>query len=100
MNFELISKEKVLEIAKAFLGSCNWVLEMDEEFISIPRDVNLVVATRSYIEEDIKGYTWGNHFQAKVLLEPQENGVNKYGTLALYISLNGVLISEDRGWYI
>ncbi len=98
---KMISRKRVLIIAHTFLEECGWKLELEENtLVSIPSNVNLVVATRAYIEEDVLGYTWGNHYQAKVLIEPDEHFTGKYGTLGLYINLEGQLISEDHGYYI
>lgn len=98
---ELLSKEKIIKAAKEFLDVCGWSLELeDNEIVAVPKDMNLVVATRTYVNEDLTGYTWGNHYQARVLLDPDENGIAKFGTLVLYLGLNGEIISEDHGRYI
>ena len=99
---KLISVEKIIEIAQEYLKSCDWKLELEEgEIITVPASSKLVVASRAYIKEDLEGYTWGDHYQAKVLIEPAgEHNICKYGTLGLYIDLNERLISGDHGRYI
>jgi hypothetical protein len=96
-----LTKESVIDIATALLEGCEWSLELEaNELVSIPKNANLVVASRAYIEEDIEGYTWGNHYQARVLIEPSNDGVPKYGTLGLYINTDGKLITHDHGHHI
>ena len=88
----------VMDVAHEFLESAGWQLEFDDGLCQIPKDTELRVASRAYVIEDLDGYTWGDHYQAKVLIGPEGEGGTppRYGTLGLYFDPTGRMISEDR----
>ncbi len=100
MNIDnIIPIEKVLSDAKLFLNECGYALEIGDELIRLPIDINLEVQTRAYIMANAPDIFLGNHYEAVILLEVEKNDKNwisKYGYLKLYYDESGKFISEDR----
>jgi|GEM_PF-2653142 len=97
---DVIPREKILSDARSFLDQCNWELEIGESvWVRIPRNTELRVRTRAFIEADAPDIFLDDHFEAVVILgceEEQEHWWAKYGLLKLYYDHNGQFASEDR----
>ncbi len=90
---------KVTNDIKGFLDECGWEIEIDDNFIKIPRDAKIKIQTRAYIIADAPDIFIGDHFEAVVILgceELGENWISKYGYIKMYYDLNGNFVSEDR----
>ena len=95
----MLPVQHVLEQAYAFLTECGWQLEIDEEFVSIPRDVELCVRSRAFIKADVGDVFLADHFEAVVLIGKEVIGRNigaTYGILRMYFNHEGHFESEDR----
>jgi hypothetical protein len=95
----IISKEKVIREAKAFLITCDWMLEIDEEMVSIPQDIEIHIRSRAFIKADTENAVFlDNHYEAVILIgiEDERDKCPKYGYLKMYFNLKGDFISEDR----
>jgi hypothetical protein len=90
----------VLKQAAAFLSECVWELEIEDVFVKIPTDTELIVRSRAFIKAELKGQVFpDNHFEAVVLLGKVMIGESlraKYGVLRMYFNLEGKFVSEDR----
>ena len=96
---EIIPNQKVIEDASQFLNECNWKLEIEEKVLSIPKDVELRIQTKAYIQAIAPNIFLGNHYEAVVIIGcdiKSEHWIAKYGYLKMYYDLKGVFISEDR----
>jgi hypothetical protein len=85
--------------AHAFLATCNWQLEIDEEMVTIPHDAELCVRSRAFVKADVGDVFLDDHFEAVVLIGKVQLGPNvgaTYGVLRLYFNAAGQFISEDR----
>jgi hypothetical protein len=68
----------------------------------ILRDTEMQVAFRAYAVDDIPFFTFGNHYEAKVVIGPKETEhgcIAKYGVVHLYFNKDGQMITEDRHRY-
>ena len=95
----VISKTRVKEAALGFLQDCKWELEIGDEIVQIPQDVELYVRSRAFVKADAPDMFLGNHFEATVLIgyEQDEDMVYaKYGMLRMYFNEAGEFVSEDR----
>lgn len=96
---DIIPIDHVVSTAKAFIERAGRQLEFEDGIIvDIPEDVELRVASRAFIQEDIEDYTWGDHYQAKVIIGPcdEQGHCPEFGTLGIYFNEDGIMISEDR----
>ena len=96
----IIPLAHVIATARQFLVEANWRLEFDGVVCEIPTDVELRVASRAFVAEDIEG-TWGNHYLAKVLIGPESPSghIVACGILTIYFDEQGRMLSEDRSRY-
>ncbi|MCX7553109.1 hypothetical protein OS175_04405 [Marinicella sp. S1101] len=92
-----ISKDHVLSLARGILDDCHWRLEINSEIINIDPRAHMWVATRAAIREDCAGYTWGDHYQAKVVIGAPEPSSIPDATIGLYISIDKKVITFDHG---
>jgi hypothetical protein len=95
----IISREKVIQVAKDFLSTCKWSLEIDEAMILIPQDVDILVRSRAFIKADIEHAVFlDDHYEAVVLISVDDQALYyaKYGIIKLYFNMEGTFISEDR----
>jgi hypothetical protein len=94
----IIPKEKIIQVVREFLHSCDWQLEIDEEMIPIPQDAEIRVRSRAFIKADIEDAIFlGDHYEAAALIGIDEGfHAPKYGILKLYFNLKGEFVSEDR----
>jgi len=89
----------ILAQTQAFLERCCWKLEINNEIIEIPKNVELVVRSRAFVKADLNDLFLGDHFEAVVLLGQEIVGENicaRYGVLRMYFNLAGQFVSEDR----
>lgn len=94
-----LTASSVLAQTQTFLETCGWKLEIDDEVIEIPKDVEVVVRSRAFITADLDDVFLGDHFEAVVLLGHETVGENvraQYGVLRMYFNLAGRFVSEDR----
>ncbi len=97
---DMLPVSSVLRQAKAFLLSCGWKLEINEEFVAIEENTELAVRSRSFVTADLPCEVFiDDHFEAVVLIGTEEVGENivaRYGVLKMYFNLEGQFVSEDR----
>jgi hypothetical protein len=95
----VIPAEKVIQVARQFLQSCSWSLELGDTVVDLPPDLELVLQSRAYVSAEAPDIFLGNHYEAVVLLGREiigNNWVPLFGSLRLYFNLEGQFISEDR----
>jgi hypothetical protein len=95
----VIPKEKVIEEAQTFLARCGWELEVNEDLVRIPPNVELCVRSRAFIKADLPDVFLGDHYEATVLIgceEVNDNICAEYAVLKLYFDESGHFVSEDR----
>ena len=100
----IIPVEKVLATARRFLDTAGWEMEFEDEDgeterVAIPRDADLVVASRAFVRADLLELSFGNHLSAIVLIgaeRKEKNPVAKFGILRLYFNEFGAYITEDH----
>jgi hypothetical protein len=89
----------VLEQTASFLEKCGWALEIDDELIEMPKDIELSVRSRAFIKANLEDVFMGDHLEAVVLLGREVAGEHvraEYGVLRMYFNLEGQFVSEDR----
>lgn len=89
----------ILAHTRAFLESCGWKLEIDNEVIEIPKNVEVVVRSRAFIKAELDDVFLDDHFEAVVVVGKEDIGDNVcacYGVLRMYFNLDGQFVSEDR----
>jgi hypothetical protein len=94
------STDHICKIARDFLTLCQWELEIDENWIKVPPDAEILVHSGAVILSD-EGF--GDHIVALVYLGVERPGLlPKYGVLRLYLNAAGQMMTEDRyspsGW--
>ena len=95
----VIPVASVVAQTQEFLERCGWKLEIDNEIVEIPRDVEVFVRSRGFVKAEQGDVFLGNHFEAVVLIGKRlvdEYLRASHAVLKLYFNLEGQLISEDR----
>ena len=95
----IIPCARVLDEARGFLQECHWSLEIDDQIVVMPPDLELVVRSRAFIAAEAPDIFLGDHYEAVVFLGREILGRNwlpKYGYLKLYFSREGRFVSEDH----
>jgi hypothetical protein len=116
---EVLPVAGVISQARDFLTECGWQLEVgwkvqvdedgieefpeldndEENFITIPEDVELRVRSRAFIKADTEDLFLDDHYEAVVLVGVKPVGDYdraKYAVLRMYFNLEGQFVSEDR----
>jgi hypothetical protein len=95
----VIPKTKVLAVTANFLEECGWRLEIEDQMVNLPNDLELYVQSRAFVKADGPDVFLGNHYEAVVYLgyeEDEDNVIPQYGILKMYFNQAGEFVSEDR----